>query len=162
MDVKRGAYEKNNQPKKASFKYQQEGRLCLRVAKIESKYGTITGKRCPLFDYTEKKIVTIYAYKKEIMNEFARIRKLTLSQSPWVKKFKLTRYGSVNLQVNSREYEIRDKLKLMRSTFIPSPISKGTFEVMGCPSCQFVAQVKFTNMHWQLYPGNQRHPPKTT
>ena len=58
------------------------------MTKIESKYGKITGKRCPLFDYTEKKIVTIYAYKKEILNEFARIRKLTSSSSSWVKKIK--------------------------------------------------------------------------
>ena len=30
----------------------------------------------------------INAYKKEIMNEFARIRKLTSSLSPWVEKIK--------------------------------------------------------------------------
>ena len=86
--MKRGAYEKNNQLKKATFNYKQEGRLCLRVAKIESNNGKITGKRCPLFDYTEKKIVTIYAYKKEILNKFTRIRKLNSSSSPWVEKRK--------------------------------------------------------------------------
>ena len=74
----RGVYETNNQPKKATFKYKQEGRFCLGVAKVESKEdGTITGKRCPVFDYTGKKIVTIDAYKKEIRNESTRIRKLT-------------------------------------------------------------------------------------
>ena len=67
------------------------------MAKVESKDGKITGKHCPVFDYTGKKIVTIYAYKKEILNEFTRIRKLTLSSSPWAEKIKLTRYGSVNL-----------------------------------------------------------------
>ena len=41
-----------------------------------------------MFDYTGKKIFTIDAYKKEIMNEFARIRKLTSSSSPWVKNIK--------------------------------------------------------------------------
>ena len=41
-----------------------------------------------MFDYTGKKIATIYAFKKEIINEFARIRKLTSSLSPWVKKIK--------------------------------------------------------------------------
>ena len=30
----------------------------------------------------------IYAYKKEILNEFARIRKLTSLLSPWVEKIK--------------------------------------------------------------------------
>ena len=97
VDMKRGVYEMKNQPKKATFKYEQEGQFFLGVAKVESKYWKITGKRCPVFDYTEKKIVTIDAYKKEIQNEFTRIRKLTLSTSPWVKILKLTRYGSVNL-----------------------------------------------------------------
>ena len=69
-------YNTNNQPKKATFKYKQEGRFCLGVAKVEIQDGKIIGKRCPVFDYTEKKVVTIDACKKEIMNEFARIRKL--------------------------------------------------------------------------------------
>ena len=64
VDVKNGQYGTNNQPKKATFKYEQEGRFCLDVAKIEGKNGKITGKRCPVFDYTNKKIVTIDAYKK--------------------------------------------------------------------------------------------------
>ena len=54
----------NNQPKKTTFKYEQEGRLCLGVAKISSKNGTIKGKRCPFFNYTGGKIVTIDEYKK--------------------------------------------------------------------------------------------------
>ena len=35
-----------------------------------------------------RKIVTIDAYKKEILNRFARIRKLISSSSPWVEKIK--------------------------------------------------------------------------
>ena len=58
------------------------------MAKIESKDGTITGKRCPVLDYADKKIVTIDAYKKEILNEFVGIRKLTLSSSSQVGKIK--------------------------------------------------------------------------
>ena len=34
VDVERGVYETNNQPKKATFKYKQEGRFCLGVAKV--------------------------------------------------------------------------------------------------------------------------------
>ena len=78
MDVKRGVYETNNQPKRETFKYDKEGRFCLGVDKVESKDGTITGKRCPVFNYTDKKIVTIDAYKKNL-NEFSGIRKLTSS-----------------------------------------------------------------------------------
>ena len=77
IDVKNGKYDTNNQPKNSIFKYEQEGRFCLGVANIESKNGTITGKRCPVFYYSGKKIVTIDAHKKEIQKEFARVRKLT-------------------------------------------------------------------------------------
>ena len=65
MDVEKGVYDTNNQPKRASFKYEQEGRFCLGVAKVEGQDGKIIGKRCPVFDYTEKKIVTIYGYEKK-------------------------------------------------------------------------------------------------
>ena len=96
--MKRGVYETNNQLKKSTFKYEQEGRFCLRVDKVESKEdGTKAGKRCPVFYYTGKKILTMDSYKKEILNEFVRISKLTSSSSPWVEKLKLTRYGSVNM-----------------------------------------------------------------
>ena len=81
--MERGVYDTNNQPKRANFKYEQEGRFCLGVAKVEGQDGKIIGKCCPVFDYTEKKIVTIDAYKKEMRNELERIRKLTSSSSPW-------------------------------------------------------------------------------
>ena len=41
-----------------------------------------------MFDYTEKKIFTISAYKQEMTHELERIRKLTSSSSPWVEKIK--------------------------------------------------------------------------
>ena len=37
VDVERGVYDTNNQPKRATFKYGQEGRFFLDVAKVESK-----------------------------------------------------------------------------------------------------------------------------
>ena len=86
IDVKNGKYDTSNQPKKATFKYEQEGRFCLGVSKIESENGTITGKRCPFFDYSGKNIVTIDTYKKEILKEFARFRKITSSSSQWIQK----------------------------------------------------------------------------
>ena len=64
IDVKSGKYETNNQPKKATFKYKQGGRLRLNVARIESKEETITGKQCPVFGYTGENIGTIDAYQK--------------------------------------------------------------------------------------------------
>ena len=62
--MERGVYDTNNQTNRASFKYKQEGRFCIGVAKVESQDGTIIGKRCSVFDYTEKKLFTIDAYKK--------------------------------------------------------------------------------------------------
>ena len=59
-----------------------------RLAKVEGQDVIIIDKRCPVFDYTEKKIVTIDAYKKEMRNELERIRSLTSSSSPWVEKIK--------------------------------------------------------------------------
>ena len=64
IDVKTSKYDTNTQPKKTTFEYEQEGRFCLGVANIKSKNGTITGKRCPVFDYSGEKVVTIDAYKK--------------------------------------------------------------------------------------------------
>ena len=59
------------------------------MAKVESKeYGTVIGKRRPVFNYTGNKNFTIDPYKKDILNKFAIIRKLTSSSSPWVKKIK--------------------------------------------------------------------------
>ena len=66
IDVKTGKYDTNNQLKKATFKYEQEGRFCLGVSKIESKNGTIKGKLCPVFDYSGGNTSTIDEYKKEI------------------------------------------------------------------------------------------------
>ena len=47
--VKNGQYGTNNQPKKATFKYEQEGRFWIGVAKIQSNNGKITSKRSPFF-----------------------------------------------------------------------------------------------------------------
>ena len=63
VDVERGVHDTNNQAKRAIFKYEQEGRFCFGVAKVEGQYGTLVRKRCPVFDYTEKNIITIDAYK---------------------------------------------------------------------------------------------------
>ena len=69
VDVERGVNDTNNQLKRETIKYEQKGRLCIGVAKVESKYdGTITGHCCMVFDCTGKKMSIIYAYKKEIRN----------------------------------------------------------------------------------------------
>ena len=107
-----GVNDTNNQPNRASFKYKREGQFCLGVAKVESKDGTIIGKRCLVFDYTEKKMVTIDAYKKEIMNECARIRKLASSSSPWVKKIKTDKISLCESVVKLKEIEKQGEVKM--------------------------------------------------
>ena len=78
-----GVYDTKNQPKRATFNYEQDGRFFIGIAKVDSKEGgKITGKLFLVFDYTGKIIVTIDAYKREIQNESARIRKLTSLSSP--------------------------------------------------------------------------------
>ena len=52
--MERGVYNTNNQPKRATFKYEQEGRFYLGVSKVEGQDGKIIGKRCPVFDYREE------------------------------------------------------------------------------------------------------------
>ena len=65
MDVERGVYNTNSQPNRATFKYEQGRQFFLGLAKIEIKYdGTITRKRCPVFDYTGNKFFAVDAYKK--------------------------------------------------------------------------------------------------
>ena len=41
-----------------------------------------------MFDYTEKKIVTKDAYKKDIQNKILRIKELDFSSLLWVEKMK--------------------------------------------------------------------------
>ena len=48
-DVKNGEYDTKNQPKKSTFKYEQEGRFCLGASKIEGKNGTIIKQNLPGF-----------------------------------------------------------------------------------------------------------------
>ena len=43
--MERVVYNTNNQPKRATFKYEQEGLFCLGVAKVEGQAVKIIGKR---------------------------------------------------------------------------------------------------------------------
>ena len=98
MDLERGVYDTNNQPKRESFKYEQEGQLCLGVAKVEIQDGTIIGKSCPVFDYTEKKIVTIDALQKRNHERICKNKEAYFVVVIMGRKnLKLTRYGSLNM-----------------------------------------------------------------
>ena len=100
IDVKNSKYYTKNQPKKSTFKYEQEGRLCLGIADIESKNGTITGKLCPVFDYSGKRQRPLMCTRKKYRNNQQEFESLLNNCHIGSKKQKQTRYGYVNLQVS--------------------------------------------------------------
>ena len=67
VDLENGIYDMNNKPKKATFKYEEEGRFYIVVAKVKVLYGKRTVKRCPVFGFMGKNIFTIDSYRKEIL-----------------------------------------------------------------------------------------------
>ena len=72
VDVEKGVYDAKNQPKRATFKYEQEGQFCIGVAKVESQDRTIIGKRCLVFDYKDKKIFRIDALQNRNLEQICK------------------------------------------------------------------------------------------
>ena len=69
----------------AIFKYSQEARFCLGVAKIKQNNGTVKGVRSKVFDYSSKKIISIKEYDKRVKEEIRRVKQLkTTINSRWV------------------------------------------------------------------------------
>ena len=50
---------------RASYKYANEARFCLGVAKVRLLDGSEEGRRCRVFDYTGKRIVSITEWDKK-------------------------------------------------------------------------------------------------
>ena len=110
------------------------------MAKVESKEDEkITGKRYPVFDYTGNKIVTIDAYKKEILNESVRIRKLTPSSSPWVKKIKTDNIWLSESVGKLKGIGNQGEVKMNEIHIHTISDYKDMFDHMGLPSCQLLA-----------------------
>ena len=61
-------YDMKNQQKKATFKYEKEGRSCLGFANVETLDGKITGNRCPVFDYMGKILSPLIVTRKKDWN----------------------------------------------------------------------------------------------
>ena len=53
----------------ATYKYNQRVRFWLGVAKVQLLNGEIKGRRCDVFDYTCKRMLTIEEYAKKIKDE---------------------------------------------------------------------------------------------
>jgi hypothetical protein len=96
IDTKKGTYRYNNLPVRPTFKFPQEARFCLGVAKVELKEGNdsqevLVGKKCKVFDYSRKKLCTIPVYNKEIREAIKQVQNLRGGKhSSWVEKIKLT------------------------------------------------------------------------
>lgn len=87
----RGKFDRNGeygQPKKEkSFKYTKAARFCFGVASVKKfQHYPSVGKRCPVIDYTGKKVVSHGEYSKKINDEIQRVKKLNASNnnSQWI------------------------------------------------------------------------------
>jgi hypothetical protein len=82
-----GLYDKHgrigNVDTKLHCKYTKEGRFCLGVSAVRLNNGTIEGRRCETFHYSEKILITITAEEKMIAEEIKRARGLK-SYGQWV------------------------------------------------------------------------------
>ena len=103
------------------------------MAKVEGQDGKIIGKRCPVFDYTEKKIVTISAYKQELTHELERVKKLTSSSLPWVEKIKTEKIWLYESEGKLKGIGNQGEVKMHEINVHTITNSKGTFKVMGFP-----------------------------
>ena len=70
---------------KSTYKYAQESRVCLGVAKTTLTDGTTVGRKARVFDYSRKKIVSIAEYDKRRNDEINRVKSLPSTSSNWVK-----------------------------------------------------------------------------
>ena len=70
----------------ATYKYPNQARFCLGVAKVMKLDGTVEGRRCNVFDYTSKKVVTIKDYELAVKQEIKRVKNLSTKSliSPWI------------------------------------------------------------------------------
>ena len=69
---------------KALYKYANEARFCLSVAKATLLDGTIVGWRGRVFDYSSKKIVSITGSTRRVNDEITRVKNLPSTASGWV------------------------------------------------------------------------------
>ena len=76
----------NPELKTSTFKYTQQARFCLGVAKVQNlATGEVEGRRSRIFSYTNKKIVSIAEYKIKVQQEITRVQRLpTAPNLIWV------------------------------------------------------------------------------
>ena len=89
IDVVRGEYSKKK-VSRLNVKYEKEARMglgCAMVAPLDPNGNSLPseGRRCALFDYSEKVLISIADYKKNMQIEFSRVRKSS-ANSQWVSR----------------------------------------------------------------------------
>ena len=74
--------------RKTTFKYPEQARFCLGVCKVKLLNGSFEGRKCRVFDYTCKKIISIQDYEMKTRQEILRVKSLKSDKatSPWIKR----------------------------------------------------------------------------
>jgi hypothetical protein len=70
---------------KLQCKYPKEGRFCFGVSAAELNDERIEGRRCAMFDYSTKNLITITGEETLIKEELKRIRALK-TEGHWIEK----------------------------------------------------------------------------
>ena len=65
----------------STFKYTQQARFCLGVAKVRLLDGQIEGRKCKAFDYISKRILTIQMYKIKTQDELKKVKSLSSTKN---------------------------------------------------------------------------------
>ena len=80
IDTKDGTFI-NCTPTLTKVKYSKEIRLALGVAIVKKKDGSLEGRRCEPFDYTDKMIVSEADWQKKVAEEIKRVRTMNKSSA---------------------------------------------------------------------------------
>ena len=71
---------------KSAFKYAGQSRLCLGVAAVRLHDGSVVGRKSRVFDYTNRRLISLKEWHKRIKEEINRVRSLKTNgkRSKWI------------------------------------------------------------------------------
>ena len=76
LDIQNGEY-RDIRPTKTKVKYDKEIRFALGVAMVQMNDGTVIGKRCKPYDYTNRNIINNEDWERRVSWEIDRVKKLS-------------------------------------------------------------------------------------
>ena len=150
IDLENGSYS-NKKITRLNVKYEKEARLglgCAMVAPLDQDGSVLpcVGRRCNLFDYSTKVIISLDDYEKKIKTEISRVKKAS-SSSNWVERTrdmskvyndmplrKLKGCGEKGqeklMSINIKTVEDLQKISDPASIELPDGITKTKFKVI--------------------------------